>query len=102
MRAGDLPGIEASSPALQQLAVGLLQMAPGLQRGDVQSRKRAVRLSALSMKLNTIREGLVRQGAYVERALQVVMPSAALTTYQDGGPYRTVARPSGSFQVRAA
>ena len=102
MLCGDVRVIEALAPELQEIAVGLLQTAHGIQRNGVQSAQRVARLRLVGLKLQALREGMIRQSAYVDRALQVVLPAAALTTYQDRALYGSGVRQSGAFQGYAA
>lgn len=54
------------------------------------------------MRLQPLREGLLRQSAFVERALEIVMPAAQQATYASGTRYGGAVRQSGAFRVLSA
>jgi len=96
--------VQAAASALQQLAVNLLQVADSKEgRAALQGRSRMQRIKSIANAIHPLREGLLRQSAYIDRALEVVMPSAQQqATYASGTPYGAALRQSGTFRVLSA
>lgn len=88
----------SSSTALQQLTVELVQMADAIGRDQLRSPNHLRRMSALASGMVALRENLARHSAYVERALEVLVPaSRQKSTYADSGMYAASIRQSGKF-----
>ena len=94
--------VHIASGALQQLVVDLLQIAGEVKRSDLRAGHYMPRIQALANALQPLREGLLRQSAYVERALEIVMPAAQHATYAGGTRYGGAARQSGAFRALSA
>lgn len=94
--------VQAASAALQQLAVRFMQMVDEAGRFGLLDRSRMHRIQVYSNALQPLREGLLRQSAYVERALEVVMPAAQSATYVAGTRFGGAMRPSGAFKALSA
>lgn len=99
----DPTAVQAGGAALQRLAVELVHMVDGMGRGPLESPRRAHRIKALASGIATLRENLLRQMAYVDRALEIVVPvTRDKATYAGGGAYGKPVRQSGAFSVLAA
>lgn len=97
---GDPVAVQASSAALQQLSVDFVEIADELGRGCLAPAHLALRLKALAEGLPTLRENLLRRSAYVDRALQLVVPATQNATYaKTAGPYGSGVRQSGKLKV---
>ena len=97
---GDPVAVQASSAALQQLSVDFVEIADELGRGCLAPVHLALRLKALADGLPTLRENLLRRSAYVDRALQLVVPAMQSATYaKTNGPYGSGVRQSGKLKV---
>ncbi|MGI9133994.1 MAG: hypothetical protein ACR2I0_08655 [Rhodoferax sp.] len=94
--------IVSSSGQLQQLALQLHQLTAELGREPQVPPAALARIKTLSRNLPLLRESLLRRNAYVERALQVIMPSAAACAYPGRSPYGAALRVSGELKVLAA
>lgn len=95
--------VEASSAALQQLAVDFLQIADELGRGSLAPVHLALRVKALATGMPTLHANLLRRSFYVDRALQLVVPATQTTTYcASTSPYGGGVRQSGQFKVMSA
>ncbi|MBP8053445.1 MAG: hypothetical protein KAY39_01215, partial [Burkholderiaceae bacterium] len=58
--------VQAAASALQQLAVNLLQVADSKEgRAALQGRSRMQRIKSIANAIHPLREGLLRQSAYV-------------------------------------
>lgn len=103
---GDPEAVQAASAMLQQLAVRFVQMVDEMGRdraGSVAVASLSPRIQALAAGMPALRENLLRRSAYVERALQLVVPATQKTTYAaHTGPYGSGARRSGAFNVFSA
>ena len=99
---GDPSGLEYSAARLQQLATNLKELVDGVGRQQVQSARFVHRLSELCSRLSSVREGLLRRMAHVERALQIVVPTPSSSTYVTKGVYGNARRQSGAFNVLSA
>ncbi len=89
---------------LQRLAVEMAQMANGLGRAELTSPRRMLRIKVLASGIANLRESLLRQMAYVDRALEIVVPATRdKATYAGGGgAYGQPVRQSGALSVLAA
>lgn len=100
---GDLAEIHSRSAALQQLAVGIMQMSDRLRIEGSSGARLTSRIMELSRDMSLLRENLLRRSVQVERALDVVVPSPAKSTYAtNDGPYAAAIRQSGQFKVLCA
>ena len=93
----DAASLQSGSAHLQQLAVRFMQMMDGMAPGDLASGSRALRIQALANSFPVLRESLARRAAYVEQALQFVVPTAPKATYADHSRYGNGARQAGAF-----
>lgn len=100
--AGETSTLERSSARLQQLATHLKQLVDGVGKQQVQSPLFVGRLHELSNRFSNVRKGLFRRMAHVERALQIVVPTAVSSTYVTKGVYGNARRQSGAFKVLSA
>ncbi len=95
--------IQSTSATLQRLAVELVQMVDETGRDQLNSPGHLQKLSVLASGMVALRENLVRQSAYVERALEVLVPATRQkSTYADSGVYGSSIRRSGEFTAFAA
>jgi hypothetical protein len=95
--------LQSVSGNLQLLTVELKQMLEvgGLEQLGVSGRISRVR--SLAAGLATVREGLLRQSAYVDRALELIVPAMhQKSTYPGSKAYGAPVRQSGAFSVLAA
>ena len=108
---GDPDKVLAGCAALQERAVALLQNSEDLHSQSQVDARLAIRLQALSQGVSMVRESLARRSAYVQRALELVVPGGggAMTTYSGSagatgttGPYGGPVRQSGQFKVLSA
>ena len=99
---GNPQQVQVASGALQQLAVDLLQMVDEVGRSSFQEGFRMQRIHLLANAIQPLREGLLRHSAYVERALEIVIPAAQKPTYASGAKYGGAMRQSGAFRVLSA
>ncbi len=93
----------AGGAGLQRLAVELSQMVNGMGHAELKSSRRTQRVKALAGGIANLRENLLRHMAYVDRALEIVVPATRdKTTYAGSGAYGQPVRQSGAFSVLAA
>lgn len=93
----------SSSATLQRLTVELVHMADAVGRHQLRSPNHLRRMSALASGMVALRENLVRHSAYVERALEVLVPATRQkSTYADSGIYAASIRRSGEFTAFSA
>lgn len=100
---GDVAQLQAGGAALQRLTIEFSQMAAeaGLNQLDISGRTQ--RIKAIASGIAMLREGLLRQLAYVERGLEIVVPATReKATYAKGGAYGRPVRQSGSFPFLSA
>lgn len=101
--AGNPELLQAAGARFQQLTVELIQMADQVGRIQLDSPSRARRIRALSSGLGILRENLLRQSAYVDHALAVVVPATQQkATYAGSRAYGSPIRQSGAFSVLSA
>ncbi len=101
--AGNPELFQTAGARFQQLAVELIQMADQVGRVQLNSPSRARRIRALSSGLGALRENLLRQSAYVDHALAVVVPATQQkATYAGTRAYGSPIRQSGAFSVLSA
>ena len=100
---GNPDALQSASASLQLLAVELVQMLNADGRGQLGVSGRSRRVRALSAGLGTVRENLFRQSAYVDRALELIVPATnQKSTYSGISTYGGPARQSGAFTVLSA
>jgi hypothetical protein len=103
LASGDALQLQAASGALHTLSVelaGLLQTAPEQAKAKAILRQR---VSALAQKMLMLRDNLSRREAFNQQALQVVLPTAAKSTYSGGSSvYGSVARQARVHKYVAA
>ena len=99
---GESSDFQTSAGRLQDLAINMKQLVDSVGRQQVKSPLFVVRLRKLSHALPSLREALLRRTAQVERALQIVVPVAAQSTYGTNGMYGNGLRQSGAFNVLSA
>lgn len=96
----------AGGAQLQRLAVELMQLSNGPQRAQFNTPRRLQRIRILASGVGSLRENMLRQMAYVDRALEIVVPATReKATYGGGGAggaYGQPVRQSGAFSVLAA
>jgi hypothetical protein len=94
--------LQSVSASLQLLAVELKQMLEAGGRDQLDVSGRASRVRSLAAGLSTVREGLLRQCAYVDRALELIVPGMQKkSTYPGSNAYGAPVRQSGAFAVLA-
>jgi hypothetical protein len=99
----DPRGVVSASDALQKLAVELLQMADEFGRSSLQSQSRAARIKTLASVFPLLRSNLLRRSAFVDRALETIIPSAPQNNYAgQAKTYGPSMRQSGAFKVLSA
>ena len=100
----DPSAIQSSSTKLQMLVVNFAKITETLGAGHADVRSLASRIQASVRGITLLREGLARRSAYVERALEVVVPGAQKSTgYADiHSPYGSTGRSSGQFKTFTA
>lgn len=100
---GDPVAIQSTSALLHRLAVELVRIAQEVGRDQMKSPAYLRKISLLASVMGTLRENLVRQSAYVERALEVLVPATRQkSTYASSGLYSSPIRQSGEFTAFAA
>jgi hypothetical protein len=100
---GDPVNVETSSGALQQLAVDFVQMVDESGQSILNTPQLALRIKAISEGMPVLRESLIRRSAFVDRALQLVVPATQQTTYAaSSGPYGGGFKQSGQMKVQSA
>jgi hypothetical protein len=101
--AGNPDALQSSSASLQLLAVELVQMLNADGRGQLRVSDRSRRVRALAGGLATVRENLFRQSAYVDRALELIVPATQQkSTYSGSRAYGGPVRQSGAFKALSA
>lgn len=100
---GDPRGAEVASEALQQLAVEFLQMVEEAGRASLQSDARAARIKTLASVFPLLRANVLRRSAFVDRALETLIPNVPQATYAGHAKtYGASTRQSGAFKVLSA
>ena len=93
----------SGSAALQRLAVDLVRVTGGKGLEQLKQARQRRRVRVLATGLASLRENLLRQMAYVDRALEIVVPATRdKSTYAGSGAYGQPVRQSGAFSVLAA
>ena len=94
--------IQAASAAFQHLAVDFVHLLEQAEPYAVRQGSLVTRLKSLSEGIAQLRANLLRRAAYVEQALQIVVPIGPSVTYAGGSPYGTGIRQTGAFKVLCA
>ena len=95
--------LQSGSAALQRLAVDLLQVTGGKGLVQFKQPRQRRRVQVLATGIANLRENLLRHMAYVDRALEIVVPATRdKATYAGSGAYGQPVRQSGAFSVLAA
>ena len=95
--------LEESSARLQALAVELVELIGPAERLRSAPAADIERIKALAAGMQLLRDNLSRRAAYVNQALQIVVPTPAKSTYSSAGsPFGAVTQQSGQFKVLAA
>ena len=95
--------LHIASTKIQQLAVDLIQMADAVGRAQLRTPVFLRRVRALSNGLTTVRESLLRQSAYVDHALALLVSEARQKAIYPGArTYGGTVRRSGAFSVLSA
>lgn len=103
LQEGDPQRLEIAGEALQQMAVEFLQMADEVGRSNLQLNSRAARIKTLASVFPLLRSNVLRRSAFVDRALETIIPNAPQSSYS--GPakkYGAPMRQSGAFKVLSA
>lgn len=100
---GNATNMQASGAKLQRLAVEFMQAADAVGRAQLGSPARIRRVRALAVGIASLRENLLRQLAYVDHALEIVVPATRKkATYAGSATYGNPVRQSGAFTVLSA
>lgn len=101
---GDALALPVVGARLQQLAVELIQLADAAGRQTLGLQGRLGKLRSLSARLSIVRESLMRQTAFVDHALALVVPATQQKATYAGSSkgYGSPIRQSGAFTVLAA
>jgi hypothetical protein len=95
--------VQAASAQLQQLAVNFMHVTNELGRGCLTMPLRAKRMKTLASAIAALRENLLRRSAYIDRALEMVVPATQKSTYAGSRTsYGNAVRQSGAFKVLSA
>ncbi|MBP6484030.1 MAG: hypothetical protein KA254_05340 [Rhodoferax sp.] len=99
----DPQAVQAASARLQQVTVDFFHRLDPESLSYLGETSRVRRMNALAASLARVRESLLRHSAYVDRALELVVPAATRkSTYAGSGTYGGPVRQSGAFKVLAA
>lgn len=98
---GDAQALVDASASLQSTAMTLVQLMH-THRKSASPKQFGAKIGQLAQRLIELRENLVRRSAYVDRALQVVLPTADVSQYQIRSPYGNAVRSSGTLRVISA
>lgn len=99
----DATAMQASVAKLQLFAVEFIQTADAVGRAPLGSPGRMRRVKVLAGGIASLRENLLRQSAYVDHALEIVVPATRKkATYAGSATYGSPARQSGAFSVLSA
>jgi len=100
---GEPLALSAASAALRQAAIDFSALVQRLTPADIKHKDLKPRLAQIADGMALQRESLLRRTAFVEMALNTVMPTAPHATYaQTGGPYGSPGRQTGAFKYLAA
>jgi len=99
---GNAQAVQSAAARLQQLAVDFTLIVEKMGRGRWATPQRALRIKGLAHTLPALRENLLRRSAYVDRALEMIIPATKKTTYAGGSAYGDAMRQSGAFKFLSA
>jgi hypothetical protein len=100
---GSPAAVQFSGATLQRLAIEFIQMSEQVGRGQLDSPSHIRRVKELARGIASVRESLLRRLAYVDRALEIVVPATReRATYAGIGAYGNPVRQSGAFTVLSA
>ena len=100
---GNAESLQAASASLQLLAVELARMLAAGGEGRLVQSACSHRIRSLTAGLAVVRENLLRQSAYVDRALELIVPATQQkSTYAGSRTYGGSIRQSGAFKVLSA
>lgn len=100
---GDSATLQSAGKTLLGLTVELSQLARSSGQAQWTHPNDIQRIKALAAAVATLREGVLRQLAYVERGLEIVVPATRdKATYGAAGGYGSPVRQSGSFSYLSA
>jgi len=100
---GSAETLQSASASLQLLAVELVQILDVQGRTQIDDSARSRRIRSLSFGLSVVRENLLRRSAYVERALELIVPAThQKSTYAGRRTFGGPILQSGAFSVLAA
>ncbi len=95
--------LQSVSGDLQSLAIELKHLLEANVRNQLEASGLAARVRLLAAVLASVREGLFRQSAYVDRALELIVPHMQQkSTYPGSKAYGAPVRQSGAFSVLSA
>jgi hypothetical protein len=90
--------LESATQNLQQVVTEAFRTYEQLSKSGKSPKHLALRMKELSAALSTVRENLMRKSAFVDQALQIVLPENPQSTYAPkSGPYGSAMRKSGKF-----
>lgn len=100
---GEPDRVRSGSEQFQRFTIELVQTLDAAGRRHLAAPKTLNRIKAIGSGLANVRENLLRQSAYVDRALEVVVPATKhKATYSGNRTYGGPARQSGAFTVLSA
>ncbi|NVO06331.1 MAG: hypothetical protein HXX19_10575 [Rhodoferax sp.] len=104
LASGDAARLQTASQELQALSVELARLLQTASQASPAGQKAIrQRVQAMAAGLQMLRDNLARQAAYTQQALQVLLPTAAKSTYGGGNPvYGAVVRQGGVQRYLAA
>lgn len=96
--------LQSTATKLLQLVVEFMHLADAVGRTQLKSANRTRRIRAIASSMAVLRENLLRQSAYVDRALGLLVPTVKeKATYAvGGGAFNRQVRQSGAFTVLSA
>jgi len=100
---GEPMALTSASVALRQAVIDFSALVQRLTPADVRHKNLKPRLTQIANGMALQRESLLRRTAWVQMALNTVMPTAPNATYaQTAGPYGSLGRQTGAFKYLAA
>jgi hypothetical protein len=97
---GRTDAVLSGGAGLQRLAVEMSQLVGVLGHAEFKTPRRLQRMKVLASGMANLRESLLRHMAYVDRALEIVVPATRdKATYAGSGVYGQPVRQSGAFSV---
>ncbi len=108
LRCQDAQGLVAASNELQTMVVHFSKTLQHSAAQIRQSPSAPARVKKIAAALGSMRQGVLRHGVAVERALAALVPAAQNITYAPGAgaygrqPYGSAGRQSGEFRALSA